>query len=379
MASADEYANWIVANQAKKGTPEFDTVAKAYQEAKAQPEGNHSLYNQKTKEALERMTSGGFGTGISKLAYNAGDAVSSAASHFLPPGGAAGLGTAANVAIEAIPSFFGGGMAAKAEPLMQVAARGLMQSAIRPLTADLARGKVPGAVETMLEQGYSPTNAGVAAMRDKAAGYMDQVKNIVGGSNQVIPIDSARQKALALADQLRTGTQGVSKENDVQAIVQELANHPSVDNAGLMSVQDAQAMKQANYKDIGPSGYGLDVKAQTNRDALKAITQALREGIEGAHPDVADLNAKAGELINAAKVSQRRALIEGNKDPLPIASGVAAVLHDPVAALGLYANSSAAAKAALARALYSSSRYAPKAIGNVGGGVAGSISGQPDQ
>ena len=34
MATADEYAAWIVKNQSLKGTPEFDTVAKAYQEAK---------------------------------------------------------------------------------------------------------------------------------------------------------------------------------------------------------------------------------------------------------------------------------------------------------------------------------------------------------
>jgi hypothetical protein len=36
MASADQYAQWIVDNAAKKGTPEFDTVAKAYQEAVAE-------------------------------------------------------------------------------------------------------------------------------------------------------------------------------------------------------------------------------------------------------------------------------------------------------------------------------------------------------
>ena len=36
MASADDYANWIVANESKKGTPEFDTVAQAYQEAKTE-------------------------------------------------------------------------------------------------------------------------------------------------------------------------------------------------------------------------------------------------------------------------------------------------------------------------------------------------------
>lgn len=34
MATAEEYASWIVKNQAKRGTPEFETVAKAYQEAK---------------------------------------------------------------------------------------------------------------------------------------------------------------------------------------------------------------------------------------------------------------------------------------------------------------------------------------------------------
>jgi hypothetical protein len=36
MATADEYAAWIVKNEAKKGTPEFDTVAAAYKEAQAQ-------------------------------------------------------------------------------------------------------------------------------------------------------------------------------------------------------------------------------------------------------------------------------------------------------------------------------------------------------
>jgi len=36
MATADDYANWIVANEAKKGTDEFNTVAQAYQEAKAE-------------------------------------------------------------------------------------------------------------------------------------------------------------------------------------------------------------------------------------------------------------------------------------------------------------------------------------------------------
>lgn len=34
MATADEYAAWIVQNQSKRGTPEFQTVAQAYELAK---------------------------------------------------------------------------------------------------------------------------------------------------------------------------------------------------------------------------------------------------------------------------------------------------------------------------------------------------------
>jgi len=42
MATADEYATWIVKNADKKGTPEFETVAAAYKEAKAQEQEGSS-------------------------------------------------------------------------------------------------------------------------------------------------------------------------------------------------------------------------------------------------------------------------------------------------------------------------------------------------
>lgn len=37
MATAEQYANWIVSNQDKKGTPEFETVAEAYKVARNEP------------------------------------------------------------------------------------------------------------------------------------------------------------------------------------------------------------------------------------------------------------------------------------------------------------------------------------------------------
>jgi len=52
MATADEYAAWIVKNSAKRGTPEFDTVAKAYELAKG--EENTATFQQRNAPAPQQ-------------------------------------------------------------------------------------------------------------------------------------------------------------------------------------------------------------------------------------------------------------------------------------------------------------------------------------
>jgi hypothetical protein len=52
MATADEYAAWIVKNSAKRGTPEFDTVAQAYQLAKG--EENTATFQQQNAPLLQQ-------------------------------------------------------------------------------------------------------------------------------------------------------------------------------------------------------------------------------------------------------------------------------------------------------------------------------------
>ena len=44
MATADDYAKWIVANANKKGTADFDTVTKAYQEATGWDEMHPNMF-----------------------------------------------------------------------------------------------------------------------------------------------------------------------------------------------------------------------------------------------------------------------------------------------------------------------------------------------
>ena len=43
MATSDEYAQWIVNNSDKKGTPEFEIVSKAYQDTRSNAKSNEGF------------------------------------------------------------------------------------------------------------------------------------------------------------------------------------------------------------------------------------------------------------------------------------------------------------------------------------------------
>lgn len=308
-------------------------------------------------------------------AYNLGGKVTDRLAPHVSPEVAAGAGYLTNVGAQAIPTavgMFAGGATA---PVAQEGARGLMKSAIKPQVAQLKKGAVPQAIETMLEQGYSPTNAGVNAMRSKVASLADDAAAVVAPSNKVLSIEPAVQNAAKVADKSGAATMGAKDSEAVAEVVKELRSHKAVDDAGLISVQAAQKMKQGNYEKLGDAAYGMGLKPAEERDAIKAVTRALKEGIEKAEPGVSSINKKISDLVNALKVSERRALIEGNKDVMPLGASVATAVSNPVAALGLYANSSAAVKAALARMLYSGSKAIPEAIGGAVGGAVGAESG----
>jgi len=58
MATADEYAQWIVKNADKKGTPEFDIVAKAYQASKAPADPATTTIGQDIKQGAGNLVAG---------------------------------------------------------------------------------------------------------------------------------------------------------------------------------------------------------------------------------------------------------------------------------------------------------------------------------
>ena len=285
--------------------------------------------------------------------------------------GSPALGYVANVATQALPVVVGAFGGAQAAPAFKEAGRSLMQSAIKPSAAAQARGKAAPAIETMLQQGHSPSNAGISAMRQKAADLSGQVRGITDTSTKMAQTQPAVQNLAALEAKVAKGLTGADDAEEVRKITAKLLQHPSVDDLGLMSVKEAQAMKELTQRKLGDAAYGLGLKPAAERDAVKAAGAGIRKAIEVAEPAVAPLNKKAAELMNAVKVSEGSVARQGNANPLPFGASVGAAFNNPVAALGLWANSSAAAKAMLARMLYSGSSVIPSTIGAAGGAKLG--------
>jgi hypothetical protein len=85
MASADEYAAWIVKNKDKRGTPEFETVAKAYQEAKADKPTQAEAVDPTEGMSKGQQFAAGYGSVVPRLAQSAGALVRDVA-EFVPGG-----------------------------------------------------------------------------------------------------------------------------------------------------------------------------------------------------------------------------------------------------------------------------------------------------
>ena len=342
----------------------FDPDAYLASDAKPAPSPKKKTFFEVVKEAAKPDI---FNTG--EASYELGGKVADAT-------GSPMAGYLTNVAAQALPTVvgaFGGSTVGK--PVMEGGARVLMKSALKP-SPTMDQGKVARAVSTLLKEGHSPTNAGVTAMGDKVRSLSAQVDDLIAPSNKAISIVPAAENVAAVAAKARAGTMGVTDAKAAQDVARALYAHPAVDDVGTMSVQAAQAMKKANYRSLGDAAYGMGLKPAAERDAIKAATRALKEGIEGAAPAVKAPNAQIQELVNALKLATRRAATEGNKDIIPLGSSVATALNNPAAALGLYANSSAAIKAMLARMLYSGADGVPAAAGGAMGAAIGATSGK---
>lgn len=331
----------------------------------------------------------GWGEGLGSIAHNIGGAVTDAVSrvsgkHSLanplgityPPEVAAGFGLAANVATQAIPSILAGPPArAATASITKPAGRILMQSAVKPTSADLISGKAERAVETLLKEGENVTTGGVARLVKQVRGLSAEVDDLIANAEKsgvtVKKLEVAK-RAQSVLDDFADQVTPQADMGTIKKAMDEFLNHPKLKDLDDIPVQLAQDMKRKSGSILGSKPYG-EVSGASDA-SQKALIRGLKEEIEQGVPGVKAPNAKQQELLNAIEVMERRAAMSGNKD----IAGMALLANDPMAGVGMLMDRNSLFKSILGRFLYSG---APSIMGNTARvGTAGvmATTGQPE-
>ncbi len=398
MASANDYANWIVANESKKGTPEFDTVAQAYKEAKAEESGNKAIdFSIPTEEALRTSSvkQQGF-TPLSQKILGAGEAALSTAST-IPAIAGGYYGLIKNVAQgkpaeqglmegmskltyqprteagkqyvenigEAINQSGIAGLGPMALPtkgmpmistktveetvptsgFLRKTSESLMQSALKPTINQLRSGQAKTAIDTLLKYGINPTAKGVEQLKEKIGGINEDIATALEQSHGTVSKQNVLARISDVYDKFRQQVAPTSDINAIESVAQDfLASNKGQGAMDAIPVQLAQKLKQGTYKVLSGK-YGEAGSAAT--EAQKALARGLKEEIAAEIPDIAQLNKEESKLIDTLNVTERRALMDLNKNP----AGLSLLTSNPAKFALFMADKSAAFKSLLARAL----------------------------
>lgn len=306
------------------------------------------------------MEAGAGGGATNALARAAGGAISGGVSAGLvdPQNALSGavIGAAVPASVQAAGTI-GKAIGEATSDATKAAARRLMQSAIKPTIAQLKSGDADTAVSTLLDYGINPNKAGVEKLRGLIDEKNAAIANAIGNSQANIDKSAVLN---ALTDVRGKFSNQVSPTADlgaIQKVADDFANHPNFPGATL-PVQAAQEMKQGTYQVLAKK-YGqlgsADIEAQ------KGLARGLKEQIAQAVPEVGPLNAEESRLITTLNVSERRALMELNKNPM----GLATLAHNPIGWAAFMADKSALFKSLAARMVNASSS-APNALAALG-------------
>lgn len=285
------------------------------------------------------------------------------------PETAAKFGYGANVATDALPMVAGGvlGAASKVPEVLQGGGRWLMGTALKPSTKDWLSGNADKAIETMLEKGYNASKGGVLSMRQRIEELGGKISSVLEPSSKELNKEALIERLLPTYDKALTGGAPAENISAIGKVAEDFRNHPALAGHETVPIQLAQEMKKTMGKEIGNAAYGSGLKLDAERDAKKALVRALKEDISKAEPAVAPLNAEQSQLINAAKIAERRAASEGNANP----AGLALLTHNPEAAIGFIADKWGLTKSLAARLLYHHATAIPASAGRIAGGAIG--------
>lgn len=286
MATADEYAAWIVKNADKKGTPEFDTVAAAYKDARqptSEPRGKAGMFD---------MLSAPFEMGMALA-----DKPRAEQAAFIAPTvealGFAG-GSLAGLPAGPLGSLAGAGVGyAGAKELMRQVGGTATPETLPQATARQARTALEGSTIEAFGRGI------LGPVIAKGAEYVSQLKNIkldqylkaVGDKGEDI-VNALRGRVQIVPGTAPTAGEAAAGEGSVGLSVLQSRASKVPGAADIYASQEAQNMAARQAQ---------EARSTAKFDAYK---QRLQDKIDRGLVNVTP-GEVGGTLIEAAKAEQR--------------------------------------------------------------------------
>ena len=286
-----------------------------------------------------------WGSGIPKMGEDVGGAVVDAT-------GSPAAGYAANVAAQ-LPTALFGFRSGPMQSMTEAPARSLMQSAVKP-SSTLPAKDVQSGLTIMLQEGISPTEAGMSKASRLAQKLNETTDAAIAASPEKVNV---KRVVSRLVDPYKRAMNQVNPQADmdaIEAVRKGFVSSPAVAGQADIPVALAQKLKSGTYTAVGEKAYGELGSASVN--AQKQLARGLREEVIGKVPQIADTLKRESALRNVMEVAASRAAMDANKNPLSLGTSIAAIMHDPLAAAGMWANASTRVKALMAQLLYQGGR-----------------------
>ena len=226
-----------------------------------------------------------------------------------------------------------------------VGAKRWMRSALKPTVEANNSGAAAKAVDTLLEKGINVSPGGVQKMQSRIAELNNQIAGIV--ENHPGIVDKA-DVSVNLQGLLGKFADQVNPKADLSAIQKAFLEFEET-APDKMTLPQAQRMKQGTYKQLGDKAYNSELKA-ADIAAQKELARGLKDSIAKQAPEVVPLNTEESALLNAMNVSERRVLMEANKNPM----GLSLLASEPTKMLAFLADRSGLFKSLVARMLNTS-------------------------
>ncbi len=190
---------------------------------------------------------------------------------------------------------------AKRAALLGRTPEGAYESALKPSTT-IPDAKRASIVQTGLNEGIPVSKAGLDSLNEKLSDLQDAVSaRIKAGAGAGVTVDPFKVagRLAATEDSFRTQ---VNPEADINAVASS-GNEFLRNNPNQIPADQAQAMKQGTYRQLGTKAYGE--MGTATMEAQKALARGIKEELASQIPEINDLNARESALYDLQPVLER--------------------------------------------------------------------------